>query len=299
MATGGGNAITDIPTIYKPYITEMMEGGSTVGTGVLSALNTAITEGSPWLGITAFDPTSDLAALFSTYDAFDAEANNISPASQWGAYADAAVAKASTVVMGAADIDTAVAAFDTKGDLALLQAYNALSASAQSNNGVEGSGMFSGFAALHASKILATQSERSRLNQQKNSAVVAFVSDGVGQMENAQARRLDALRTSLTVRTQITITRINSNREWINDKVEIAVNHRQYFLKLYPFAGNILATALGAPNVPVGPSKMSTALSAAFSDAATGVAIGSKGGVGGAVAGGVLGSILGLASGAL
>ena len=301
MSGGGTTNLTEIPDYIAENHEALIDGGGNRSgnfpSGVLDYLLDSLNEGSPWEGVDPFDPTDLLDTISDAIDDYATEVSGLAPTTDWDTYFTAAEAEADNALADATDIDAAVAAFETDQKRNLVKSLNAASASLYGANAAEGSALLQVSAVLRRGNDAAIAEYRARLERERGTTRANFILQAINQMLGIKGSRTDGLRALGALRSAVNTDRINAETGFQDRGFDIAWNDRTYELRLFPYAGNILASGLNAPTIPQGPSKLSTALASGAAIAAQGVQLGQAVGPQGAVLGGVAGFAAGALAG--
>lgn len=311
--SGGATALSTIQPELSPAMQSLLGGtsGNAVPAegwpssghdlNVLDYLETAINAPNPWGGVYSPDPTDVLDNILTRNEMYHTAvlSKQTRPESDWSDFVDTAEAKTDNIFMDDGDIDAAVDSFEESAKPNLNRAINAYLSTMHSANALESSSILSGMAILKRGFVTDINNFRASLDKDKGAQRAQFILQSVQQMEAAQNALLDAKRVDAALNTDIQTMTFNSQREKLNEDIEYAQKRNTYELGLFPFASNVVAAAAGAATAPLGPSKLSTAMTSALNGAATGVSLGSAGGAQTALLGGLIGGALGFLGGSL
>lgn len=267
------------------------------GGGILQHLDTALLQGTPWDTIEAFDPSDDLALIDTEFSAFRAAIALIDPAENWQDFVEMAMDNAAEILEDMAGEEASVEAFreDAQDDFARELA--AVRATLFANNASEGSALPMMMAIMRRGFIARILAYRAQLKLNQSAQRATFVSQGVSEMEQAQRFQTEALRLATVIQAELRTLVINAMRNQKHETLEYLEKKQTFRLNLFAAPFNGLAGYSGTSSIPIGPSKLSTALSTALSGAATGISVGGQAGVPGAIAGGFIGGLMGFAAG--
>jgi hypothetical protein len=305
MGGSGGTALSKVPGETSPAVQALLSGvqsGDSTNYSrapydveVLKYLERALHSPNPFTTATPVDSSIQIGEIDARNRLYhQALLSKLARTeSDWSDFVDTAEAKADSVVMDATSVDDAVDTYEAAIDPVHNRQLNAYASTMYAINAVESSAFLNGFAILKRGKQTDVDSYRANLEQQRGTQRTQFVLSGVQQMEQAQANLHQEKRMDAAIYQDMKTLEINALREMLSDQLEYNQKEAIYELSMFPHANNTIAAAMGAPMAPIGPSKLSQALSSAATLAATGVQVGSAGGVQGAAIGGIIGGALG------
>lgn len=306
----GGTALDTLPSQIDAALTNIMYGSDSITStipivkGVMERIEEAIESGSPWERILAPDPDPEIAEIrellrdFLNGRSVLADDGNAS-GTPWETFYTEAKSRAD-VLFPDQDNTELITAWDASTEPEFAAAVNAVTGGLYMANAAESSCLPVAMAILHRGHE--AERERFRLSMRLNLSSTAgqFVNAAIAQMSAMQLAKVTTDQNALVARIQTMAAIISAQRDEQEANLDYAYKDALWELNvLSSFGYSGVASIGGAPMIPMGPSKLSTALGSAFSLAATGVQVGSAGGVGGAVAGGIIGGIGGLAMGLL
>ena len=301
MAAGGGSVSgrIDFPdhmkTIHQSWLNQT--ASDTIESSMVDAMNAAL-GGSPYGGMTAYDPSTPLTAMDTAVGAFNTRVDALDPDGDWEAAVDGVVAKADGAVFDDTYILADIDAFRTKLDEQItntvlprfqagLRDVNAVMSSAF----VIGESIIEGMATSDITKY--GTDLRVKLNLQRND----FILKGVESvLRNLYAvAELEKNVAHYTVEAQR--MRIASLKEKKDTENTISIKNGRWDLETFQYGANLLAAIGGGtvtPQSPDGPSVGASAIGGALSGGALGSAV--SGGNpwvtgGGALIGGLLGGL--------
>lgn len=312
MGGGSGAGSTDLASIPGHLIAvhqALLEGEGThtndeqtwnttlAGGGILQHLDSALLAGTPWDTITSFDPTENLALIDSEFATFAAAISEIDPETNWAAFVEQAYNYADMILEDGGNAEASVDAYRDTLTNDFAREMAAARATLYANNASEGSALPMMMAIMRKGFLARIAAFRAEMRRNMSAQKAAFVAQAVTEMSTTQRYKVEASRLAAIIRNELQVVAMNALREEKNDSLEYALKRQTFRLGLFANASNTLAAYSGAASVPLGPSKLSTALSSALSGAATGVSVGAQGGPGTAALGGFVGGLLGFASG--
>jgi hypothetical protein len=297
---GGGSSSgrIDFPDHMKTIHQDLLNqtGADTIESSMIDAMNVAL-GGSPYSTMTAYDPTTRLAAMDTAVGAFNTRVDALDPDGEWETSVDTVVAKADADVFDDAYILADIAAFRAKLDEKMidtvlprfqagLRDVNAVMSSAF----VIGEGIIE--ASLNSDVVKYGTDLRVKLNIQRND----FIQKGVESI----LRNLYAITELEKNVAHYTIEAQRMGIASLKDKKDtestIAVKNGRWDLETFAYGGNLLAAIGGGVVVPAStnPSSTQSAIGGALAGAAVGSAVGGGNGWitgGGALLGGLLGGL--------
>jgi hypothetical protein len=113
-----------------------------------SLITTLIAGASPYNTALAYNPTTDIAAVQTRYNTFDAIVTALAPSTDWGTFVDAVVAKIDATMLPTTYIDERVEAFEIANLPAYFRALNRFAGGMSDINAVHGSAFVIGGALM-------------------------------------------------------------------------------------------------------------------------------------------------------
>jgi hypothetical protein len=298
-AGGSSSGRIDFPdhmkVIHQDWLNQT--GTDAIESSMVDAMNAAL-DGSPYSSMTAYDPSTPLAAMDTAVGAFNTRVDALDADGDWEDATDTVVAKADAAVFDDTYIDADIAAFRAKLNETIvntvlprfqagLRDVNAVMSSAF----VIGEGIIEGMANTDVTKY--GTDLRVKLNLQRNDFVVKGV--------ESVLRNLYAIVESEKNVAHYTIEaermRVAALKEKKDAENTILVKNGRWDLETFQYGANLLAAIGGGtvvPNATDGPSTLNSAIGGALSGAAIGGAVGGGNGWvtgGGALLGGILGGL--------
>lgn len=306
----GGTALSSLPSQIDSALTNIMFGSDAISStipivkGVMERIEEAIESGSPWERCLSPDPDPEIAEVRDLMRDFlngrsvlaDDGNNSGTP---WETFYTEAKARAD-VLFPDQDNAELITAWDAQTEPEFAAAVNAVTGGLYMANAAESSCLPVAMAILYRGHE--AERERFRLSMRLNLSSTAgqFVNAAIAQMSAMQIAKVQTDQNALVARIQTMAAIISAQRDEQEANLDYAYKDALWELNvLASFGYSGVASIGGAPMIPMGPSKLSSALGSAFSMASAGVQVGSAGGVQGGIAGGVIGGALGLAMGLL
>lgn len=297
---GGGNSGggSSGAVSYPAY----MEAAHSTWVTAVGALIVAGAAGdNPYTGITAYDPTTDLAANATAVGTFNSLVTALDPSSDWSAKWAIAQTKLETDVFDDTSIEAKVAAYSAQ---VLARLSNSILPVYQRGMQTVRSVMTSAFTIGEA--LLTADAQRdidkyeADLRQSFENRKYELISHATDLMLQGMAQVIESAKGVAHYVIEANRIKLVSLQEEIDLNVKYDEQDALWDLELYKFGGNILASISGAASATKGQevSKAKSVLGGALSGAAAGAAIGSVvPGIGttiGAGAGALLGGLGGL-----
>lgn len=295
--SGGGSAgKSDWPAYMKDFHGELINdtGADTITQSIVVALNAAVAAGSPFAGVTAFDPDDAIEAAWTRLLAADTAIVALDPAVDVPAAIAEAIAQADIVYAE----DSITAESDAYSEILEDQLENQVlpifKAGMLNLNAVNSSSFVIGESVLRAFKGRDVAKYTSELRYRRDAQRLEFIRsvalDYVHTLLNISTLKLNLAQGALENRRLYIIAK----NEEIDTQASYNEKEALWDLELYQYPANMLASIAGGVGMtgPKGPSKAASVLGGALSGAATGAAV--SGGnpyavAAGAIVGGVAG----------
>lgn len=295
---GSGSSVqATVVSSVDSALNQLLKTPTVMTKGVFDLVQDAINAGSPWASAVAVSPDPMITDISDRLDEYLTKLDDMPTAdpstTHFEAFAEVAKDVADTVI-GPSFATDAMTAFeeDTLPDYA--NAINNLAGGLYQSNAAEGSALFVGLALLSRGYINAKARYRASLEDRR----ATFLMQAVTQMQTEYAAQVDAQRLAFESQLKKSALELTARREEVDDNLEFAYKDAIWELNLLAFVQSSIASAGGAPTVPLGPSKLSMALSGALSGASAGATALAGLGPGGAALGAIGGGIFGYLAGA-
>lgn len=257
--------------------------GYSLPKGVLDVLGDALNGANPFTALSAYDSETNMTTAATRQGTFETLVDGLDAVTDWGTFKTTAVTAADAILLPESDITTSVSAFKSEILPEFAVAINGTLASLYNSNAAETSALPQALIVLRGRMASRVAAFRDALKRDTATAKANFVVQAIGQMVGLQGVQVDGTRVTAAQRLEVETTRANAAREAISDEIELRYKETIYYLGLFPQAGNVLANFSGGVQMPLGPSKLSTAISTGAALAAQGVALGAKAGPGAAI----------------
>ena len=264
--------------------------GYTLPLGMLEALSNALDGTNPFTDVSAYDSSPNMATVETRQTLFESLVDALNSVSDWGTFATVAQYFADDVFTPEGSEEASVAAFKAASLPDFAAAINASMANLYTSNAAETAALPNALFGIRGRQAAAVAIHRATLKRDIATARASFIIQSISQMDGMLGMKLDATKATAGVRTEVETLKVNTAREALTDEVEFRYKEQTYTLNLFPTVGNTLASFSGGVQMPLGPSKLSQAISTGAALAAQGVALGSKAGPAGAIFGGVIGA---------
>jgi hypothetical protein len=295
-SSGGSSGTIDYPAYMKTIHGLLLDGGGadTPSSSVVDCINTALAT-SPYTGLTAYDPDTDITAQETAISAFSALAVALSYHTDFDAMAAAAVAEIDAVVLPSSYVTAKAAAYATDLDTAINTAtYARFQAGMRDIGAVMTSAFTIGAANIEAEKTRQVAKFTADLNFQVDRERAAMIGSSVQIMSTMLTSKLEFNRVLVALTMEQKRMKIVAKDEEEKRNAEIDVLDAKWDLELFAYASNVLAGIAGGTTGSKTDTRspLSNALGGALSGAAVGMQIGGPVGAG-------IGGVLGLAAGFL
>jgi len=303
MAEGAGGGSSsgriDFPDHMKVIHQDWLNQTATdsIESSMVDAMNAAL-GGSPYVGMTAYDPTTRLAAMDTAVGAFNTRVDALDPDGDWEAAVNTAVGKADSAVFDDTYVNADIAAYRAKIDEQIvntvlprfqagLRDVNAVMSSAF----VIGEGIIEAMATTDITKY--GTDLRVKLVLQRND----FIQKGAESILRDMHALVESEKNVAHYTIEAQRMGIAAAKEKKDTENNVLVKNGRWDLETFQYGANLLASIGGGtvvPNAPDGPSAGISAIGGALAGAGVGSAVG--GGNpwvtgGGALIGGLLGGL--------
>lgn len=282
-------------TIHQEWLNDT--GTDVTESSMVDAMN-AVLGASPYASMSAYNPTTPLAAMDTVISTFATLVSALSFDTDWQSIVDIAVSKADGGVFDDTYISTDVQAFADELDDQIesivlprfqggMRDVNAIMSSAF----VIGKSIIEGFRDRDVSKY--NGDLRVKLNIMRND----FIVKGIAAMLHGMFSKIELTKTQMHYTMESNRLEIAAQKDKTDAENQFLVQNLLWDIEVFQYGGNLLASIGGGTFVPKsssgGPSTAQSAIGGALGGAAAGAAIG---GPAGALIGGVLGGLAGLFS---
>jgi len=298
-SSGGGGASGAVShsayleAIHQDWLNNT--GADLLTVSVTDVMNTAIGN-SPWTGLSAYDPSADIAAYEAGVTAFAGLLAGLSDTVDWAAfYAQAALTLDG---VGDANIIADVLAFqNVLDDNITTRVLPRFRRGMQDINAVVSSAFPIGEAIIEAFQARDVAKYTSTLR-------IGFGDkrlQAVEQMMNLMARRIGWEESYTRMLVEANRIKIVAKKEQTEGDAEIDEKDAKWDLEVFQSGGNLMASIGGGTVVPnmAGKNKAASAIGGAMAGAAGGAMIGAQMGSAGGPYGAAIGAVIGAAAGLL
>jgi hypothetical protein len=272
-------------------------GADTPTSSIVDCINTGLAT-SPYTGLTAYAPDTDITAQETAISAFSALAVALSYHTDFDAMAAAAVAQIDAVVLPSSYVTAKAASFATDLDTAIDTATYARFQSGMRDIGAVMTSAFTiGAANIEAEKTRQVAKFTADLNFQVDRERASMIMSSVQVMSSMLTNKMECNRVLAALILEQKRMKIVAKDDEEKRNAEIDVLDAKWDLELFAYASNVLAGIAGGTTgqgTRDNRSPLSSALGGALSGAAAGAMIGAQiGAVGGPMGAGI-GAAIGL-----
>ncbi len=285
---GGGAGVVDYPAYMKDFHGGVLDhvGVDTVSDSLLDIMNVALGN-SPYLGVTAYDPDADIAAMVAGVTDFDTLVTLLSA----GTGLDALIAG----VLSDVRVDTAVTEFSADlGDRLTVEVLPRFEAGMRDINAVTSSAFGIGRAIIEASQDRQVSKFSADLHLE---AFKSLHDDSLRVI----ALKLEYQKFLSHYTVEVNRIKIVAKKEEADSNMDLDEADASWDLGVFQHGGNFLASIGGGVATPDKKKKNPTAsaIGGAMTGAAAGAMVGAEVGSVGGGYGAVIGAVLGAAAGYL
>jgi len=282
---GGGAGVVDYPAYMKVFHGNILDHNAldVVTSSLTDVMNVALGN-SPYVGINAYDPDADIAAMIASVNDFDTLVTLLSA----GTGLDTLVAE----ILSDARVDNAVTEFSADlGDRLTVEVLPRFEAGMRDINAVTSSAFVVGRAIIEASQVRQVAKYSADLH------LKAFGDDALRLI----ALKLEYQKFVSHYTVEANRIKIVAKKEEAETNIELDESDASWDLEVFQHGGNVLASIGGGVMTPNKKKKnqMASALGGAMTGAAAGAMVGASYGTGGGPYGAVIGAVLGAAVGLL
>ncbi len=296
-SSGGGGGSSSGAVSHSAYLeavhTSWLDhaGTDTISDSITDVMNVALGN-SPWTGLTAYDPDTEIAAYEGVMTAFKAMLTGISDTSDWDDLYTQAETSIDNPVIIAADAAAFAAILDDQITTTILPRFRR---GMQDINAVVSSAFPIGEAVIEAFRDRDVAKYTTGLMISKDEKKLTATS----QMLQLMIQRLSWEEAYVRVYTEGQRMKIVAKKEETDQNAKLDEEDALWDLEVFQYGGNIMAAIQGGTvgSKPKVASPLQSAIGGAMSGAAAGAMIGSSipgYGLPGALIGGILGAGAGL-----
>lgn len=291
---GGSSGKVEYPAYLQDCHGDWLDKGGTIQieSCINTVMNTALGN-SPFTGITAYDPDSDLVdaevplTTFKALSITNLWSDALSQIALVAAEVDAVVTTASTTAKITAVEEAYSDMLDAEVSTKILPKFRR---GMQNIGAVQASSFVVGEALIYAEKARDvakfTADLELRAFDKRNDMIVQLVSN----LNSSTASAVDFYKTMIHYSIEFARIKFTAKKEESDFNVEMDEKDAEWDLKVFQHGGNLMAAIAGAAaTVNKKPNMIMSALGGALSGAAAGASLGPYGAAGGAILGGLSG----------
>ncbi len=298
-SSGGGGGSSSGAVSHSAYLeavhTSWLDhaGTDTISDSITDVMNVALGN-SPWTGLTAYDPDTEIAAYEGVMTAFKAMLTGISDTSDWDDLYTQAETSIDNPVIIAADAAAFAAILDDQITTTILPRFRR---GMQDINAVVSSAFPIGEAVIEAFRDRDVAKYTTGLMISKDEKKLTATS----QMLQLMIQRLSWEEAYVRVYTEGQRMKIVAKKEETDQNAKLDEEDALWDLEVFQYGGNIMAAIQGGTvgSKPKVASPLQSAIGGAMSGAAAGAMIGASMGSSAGPYGALIGGILGAGAGLL
>lgn len=230
---------------YPPYIeaahTSLLVNGVN---NMLDAVDEAAAS-NPYTGAYSYDPSVDLDRIDTALADLGAEVDAALGGLDWGGAVDVVKAKADAVLMNAADIDAAVAVFETKHEGTLARSRGRLAAGMAAIGAETSSAFWISLGLLEQGFDNSVAEFRSQATRETNARRAEFIAQGVNAVTNILVQRANLKGMVEQVTRQGVAARIVASKEYLNEEIMLLERDATWSLEQIHAGSALLGAVAG------------------------------------------------------
>lgn len=296
MSLGGGGNSGSIS--FPSYMETMHSDWLTEVDAVIAG---AVVGDNPYTTAYAYNPDTEIQDMETALASWNTEIAAIAPETDWQSYFDTVKTKLDATIFSSTAVDDTVNAYETAQQPAYFRAINRFTGGMSDINAVHNSSFIIGLALIENDFQNSIAGFRAQIEGQNDRIRVGALIQATQDVMRLAQLHYGLLGSYTQVQTQISAATITAKKEQFEADLGIDVNWALWDFIPYERGGAVLASISGAPSMPPGTPKISSAMGGLMGGLAQGAQLGAIGGPEAAIFGslifGSLGAFAGWAGG--